>query len=120
MSLRKLPPVEYIKDPVEYAKILVNSFKKCSVFVDQFLGFNVFDYNKVFLDCYDRFIVYRTGRQVGKSTNAALKAIHFAYFAPLFASNIDTGVANVVIASLSKDQAHLILSKIIFEPFLKL
>ena len=88
MSLRKLPPVEYIKDPVEYAKILVNSFKKCSVFVDQFLGFNVFDYNKVFLDCYDRFIVYRTGRQVGKSTNAALKAIHFAYFAPLFARTL--------------------------------
>ena len=76
------------------------------------MGFDVFDYNKAFLDCYDRFIVYRTGRQVGKSTNAGLKAIHFAFFAPLFASNIDTGVANVVIASLSKDQAHLILSKI--------
>jgi hypothetical protein len=112
MSLRKLPPVEYVKDPVEYAKILVNSFKNCSYFVDKFLGFDVFDYNKAFLDCYDRFVVYRTGRQVGKSTNAALKAIHFAFFAPLFASNIDTGVANVVIASLSKDQAHLILSKI--------
>jgi len=112
LSLRKLPPVEDVINPVEYAKLLVKSAKSCAYFVAQFIGFNVFDYNKAFLDCYDRFIVYRTGRQVGKSTNAALKAIHFAFFAPLFASNIDTGVANVVIASLSKDQAHLILSKI--------
>lgn len=112
MSLRQLPPIESVNNPVVFAKTLVKSAKKCSYFVEQFLGFDVFDYNKAFLDCYDRFIVYRTGRQVGKSTNAALKAIHFAFFAPLFASNIDTGVANVVIASLSKDQAHLILSKI--------
>ena len=112
MSLRKLPPVENFTDPKDYAECLVKSAKSCSYFVEHYIGFSVFDYNKAFLDCMDRFIVYRTGRQVGKSTNAALKAIHFAYFAPLFAHNIDTGVANIVIASLSKDQAHLILSKI--------
>jgi len=112
MSLRQLPAIDRIEDPVKYAEELVKCAKSCSHFIKMFTGFKVFDYNKVFLDCYDRFIVYRTGRQVGKSTNAGIKAIHFAYFAPLFASNIDTGVANVVIASLSKDQAHLILSKI--------
>ena len=112
MSLRQLPAIDRIEDPVKYAEELVKCAKSCSHFIQMFTGFNVFDYNKVFLDCYDRFIVYRTGRQVGKSTNAGIKAIHFAYFAPLFASNIETGVANVVIASLSKDQAHLILSKI--------
>lgn len=104
--------MDNITDPVKYAQELVKCAKSCSYFIKMFTGFNVFDYNKAFLDCYDRFIVYRTGRQVGKSTNAGIKAIHFAYFAPLFASNIDTGVANVVIASLSKDQAHLILAKI--------
>jgi len=112
MSLRQLPAIDRIEDPVIYAEELVKCAKSCSHFINMFTGFKVFDYNKVFLDCYDRFIVYRTGRQVGKSTNAGIKAIHFAYFAPLFASNIETGVANVVIASLSKDQAHLILSKI--------
>ncbi len=112
MSLRALPPVEYILDPVEYAELLVKSAESCAYFVEQFIGFDVFDYNKAFLDCMDRFIVYRTGRQVGKSTNVALKAIHFAFFTPLFAHNISTGVANIVIASLSKDQAHLILSMI--------
>jgi len=112
LSQRQLAPIEYVKDPSEYARMLVESTKSCSKFVEYFIGFDVFDYNKAFLDCMDRFIVYRTGRQVGKTTNAALKAIHFAFFAPLFAHNIDTGVANVIIASLSKDQAHLILSKI--------
>ena len=112
MSYRDLPPIENITNAIEYAQALVKSAKSCSFFVEQFIGFKVFNYNKVFLDCMDRFIVYRTGRQVGKSTNAGLKAIHFGYFAPLFASNIDTGVANVVIASLSKDQAYLIFNKI--------
>ena len=112
MSNRELPPIEQVLDPVEYSRMLVKAAKSCSYFVEHYTGFKVFDYNKVFLDCRERFIVYRTGRQVGKSTNLALKAIHYGYFAPLFAHNIDTGVANVVIASLSKDQAYLILSKI--------
>lgn len=112
MSFRKQPPIEYMEDPVEYAKVLVKCAKSCSVFAKEFMDLEVFDYNKKFLDCYDRFIVYRTGRQVGKSRNAAIKAIHFGYFAPLFASNLDEGQANIVIASLSKDQAYLIFNKI--------
>lgn len=108
----KVPPIEEIHDPVEYGVRLEKASKYCSYFTEQFLGLEVFDYNKVFLDCNDRFIVYRTGRQVGKSRNAAIKAIHFGYFAPLYASNIDEGECNVVIASLSKDQAFLIFQKI--------
>lgn len=112
MSLRNLPPIENIGDPLKYARELVKCSNSCSYFAEQFMNLDVFDYNKVFLDCYDRFIVYRTGRQVGKSRNAAIKAIHFGYFAPLFASNLDEGQANVVVASLSKDQAYLIFNKI--------
>lgn len=76
------------------------------------MGLEIFDYNKVYLDCEERFVVYRSGRQCGKSRNAAIKAIHFGYFAPLKASNLDEGECNVVIASLSKDQAYLIFKKI--------
>jgi len=109
---KKLPPIETILDEETYAKMLALCSKQCSVFAEQFLDLKVFDYNKVFLDCMERFIVYRTGRQVGKSRNAAIKAIHFGYFAPLFAQNLDEGEANVVIASVSKDQAALIFKKI--------
>lgn len=108
----KLPPIEQISDPTEYGKALVACSKSASIFAEQFLGLEVFDYNKVFLDCEDRFIVYRTGRQVGKSTNAAIKAIHFGFFAPLKASNLFEGMANIVIASVTKDQAYLIFEKI--------
>ncbi len=112
MSHRKLPAIEYIIDPVEYAKELVKCANSCSHFAEMFLDLDVFDYNKSFLDCMDRFVVYRTGRQVGKSRNAGIKAIHFGYFAPLFAKNLDEGECNIVIASLSKDQAFLIFRKI--------
>lgn len=109
----KLPPIELINDPVEYGKMLVACSKSTVLFAEQFLGLDdIFEYNKAFLDCEERFIVYRTGRQVGKSTNAAIKAIHFGYFAPIKASNLYEGIANVVIASVSKDQAYLIFEKI--------
>lgn len=109
---KKLPHIDTITDEGEYATALIECSKKCSVFAKYFLDLEVFDYNVVFLDCMDRFIVYRTGRQVGKSRNAAIKAIHFGYFAPLFAQNLDEGEANIVIASVSKDQASLIFKKI--------
>ena len=110
--IKKLPEIELITNEETYAKALSECATKCSSFAEKFLDLNVFDYNKVFLDCNDRFIVYRTGRQVGKSRNAAIKAIHFGYFAPLFAQNLDEGEANVVVASVSKDQASLIFHKI--------
>lgn len=108
----KLPPIELITDKTEYAKMFIECSKSASKFAEKFLGLDVFDYNKVFLDCTERFIVYRTGRQVGKSTNAAIKAIHFGYFAPLMAHNLFEGIANVVIASVTKPQAYLIFEKI--------
>lgn len=112
MNIGKLPKIETLTNELEYAQCLSECSKKPSVFAEDFLGLDVFDYNKAFLDCQERFICYRTGRQVGKSRNAAIKAIHFGYFAPLFAKNLDEGECNIVIASVSKDQAFLIFRKI--------
>lgn len=112
IQIKRLPPIEQVKDENEYAERLAKCAKSGAYFAEQFMGLEVFDYNKAFLDCEDRFIVYRTGRQVGKSRNAAIKAIHFGFFAPIKASNLDEGECNVVIASLSKDQAVLIFRKI--------
>lgn len=110
--MRKLPPIELVEDTLDYAQRIKKCSEKCSYFVAQFMAFVVHEYNKSFLDCMDQFIVYRTGRQVGKSTSAALKAIHFGYFAPIHAKNLSTGKATILIASLSQDQAYLILEKI--------
>jgi len=109
---KKLPPIETVTDEVEYAKRLIKAKDNCSYFTEQFFGVHNFDYNIPYLNCEERFVVYRSGRQCGKSRNAALKAIHFGYFAGMKAGNIDEGIANIVIASLSRDQANLIFEKI--------
>jgi len=110
--IKTLPPIENVADEREFLQRVKKSSDSCAYFTEQFMDLNIFDYNKPYLDCEDRFVVYRSGRQCGKSRNAALKAIHFGFFAPLKASNLDEGVCNVVIASITKDQAFLIFEKI--------
>jgi len=114
LKFKNLPPIETIGDhPEEYAKVITKCIASPVYFVEQFLNFKIHEYNKEFIDCMDRFIVYVTGRQVGKSTSAALKAIHFGYFAPLFAKNVeDNGECNVVIISPTEYQSILIFRKI--------
>ena len=58
-----LPRIETITDEVEYAKCFAECAKSCSKFAEDFLGLDVFPYNKAFLDCDERFCIYRTGRQ---------------------------------------------------------
>ena len=112
-SLNNAPPIDKISDELELTEELIKCANKCSYFAEQFLNLkDIYKYNKAFLDCDDRFICYRTARQIGKSTNSAIKAIHFGYFAPLFAHNLREGKANIVVASISKDQARIIFEKI--------
>ena len=105
------PPIESIGDRVEVARILNQCIDDTAYFAEQFLGHDVYDYNKVYLNCHDRFIVYRTGRQVGKTRNTAVKAIHFGYFAPLMADNIDDE-ATILLTSHSEDQARIMFKEI--------
>lgn len=114
MSYINVPRIETVTDRQKFAGELLKCINDCVYFTENLLDINdIYDYHKPFLNCDERFIVYRTGRQVGKTRNAAIKAIHFGYFAPVKAYNIGEGVANVVIASVSKDQATLIFNKIV-------
>ena len=113
MSINVLTPIDQITDQKELANELVKCTKSPVYFAERFLGLDdIYDYNKAFLDCMERLIVYRTGRQIGKTTNSAIKAIFLGYFAPLFVSNLREGYANAIITSISKDQAALIFQKI--------
>ena len=98
------PPIETITDKIEYLTVFNKCIDSCAYFAEQILGYDVYDYNKVYLDCMDRFIVYRTGRQVGKTRNTAIKAIHFGYFAPLLGNIIDDE-CTILLISKSEDQA---------------
>ncbi len=107
------PPIEKITDEVEFAKRFVKASGNCSYFVEQFFGEDNHDYNIPYLNCEDRFVVYRSGRQCGKTRNAALKAIHFGYFAPLKKVKIRQRKCSIVIASITKDQAAIIFDAIV-------
>lgn len=114
MSYINRPYIETISDRQEFAGALLKCINNCVYFTENLLDItDIHEYNKPFLNCKERFIVFRSGRQVGKTRNAAIKAIHFGFFAPLLAHNIGEGVANVIIASISKDQATLIFNKIV-------
>jgi hypothetical protein len=96
-------------------KNLLQQIAECantpSKFSEIFLGHDVFEYNKKYVDCQDRFIVYRSGRQVGKTMSTAVKAIHFAFFAPLMLKTVKHE-CTIVIAAPTQNQAGIMYDRI--------
>lgn len=72
---------DFAQKKVELAKLIYESQFKASVFSKTFLDEELFPYNIRYADCHDRFIVYRAGSKVGKTTSTAIKALHAALFA---------------------------------------
>ena len=64
-----------------------------------------------YVDCKERFIVYRSGRQVGKTMSTAVKAIHFAFFAPLMLKTVKHE-CTIVIAAPTQNQAGIMFDRI--------
>ena len=82
-----------------------------SKFSEVFLDHKLFDYNQKYVNCQDRFIVYRSGRQVGKTMSTAVKAIHFAFFAPLMLKTVKDE-CTIVIAAPTQNQATIMFDRI--------
>lgn len=49
-----------------------------SRFAEKILGHKPYDYQSRFLDCKDRFVIFRAGRKCGKTFCSAVKALHTA------------------------------------------
>ena len=100
---------------IEDRKKLMQTIAECadtpSEFSKIFLDHDVFDYNKQYVDCKERFIVYRSGRQVGKTMSTAVKAIHFAFFAPLMLKTVKHE-CTIVIAAPTQNQAGIMFDRI--------
>jgi len=95
----------------EFVSDFVECVEKPSAFSEKFLGHKVFDYNKNYADSFDRYIVYRSGRQVGKTMTTAIKAIHFAFFAPLLLDTVDKECTILIVAP-TQDQAKIMYERI--------
>ena len=105
------PSKEIIKERANFMQSIVDCVHKPSKFSDIFLGHKLFEYNQKYVDCQDRFIVYRSGRQVGKTMSTAVKTVHFAFFAPLLSETVKNECI-IVIAAPTQNQATNTLMKL--------
>jgi len=103
------------KDVLEERKNFVETIAKCaetpSLFSSIFLKHKLYEYNKRYVDCGDRFIIYRSGRQAGKTLSTAVKAIHYAFFAPIMSDTVDKD-CTIVIAAPTQNQAAIMFDRI--------
>jgi len=97
-------------------KQFVDLIKECSnkpsVFSKVFLGHDLHKYNAEYVDCKDRFIMYRSGRQAGKTMSTAAKAVHFAFFAPLLVRDKAQKECVILIAAPTQNQATIMFERI--------
>ncbi len=105
------PDAEVLEERQNLLQQITECAATPSKFSEIFLGHDVFDYNKKYVDCQDRFIVYRSGRQVGKTMSTAVKAIHFAFFAPLMLKTVKHE-CTIVIAAPTQNQAGIMYDRI--------
>ena len=105
------PTKELVAERQNFMQNIVDCVNQPSKFSDAFLGHKLFDYNKGYVDCQDRFIVYRSGRQVGKTMSTAVKTIHFAFFAPLLSDTVNHECI-IVIAAPTQNQASIMFDRI--------
>lgn len=103
-------------ETIEERKKFIGTIKKCaekpSVFSKVFLDHELHKYNAEYVDCNDRFIMYRSGRQAGKTVSTAVKAIHFAFFAPLKVYDKHQKEAVILIAAPTQNQATIMFERI--------
>ena len=92
-------------------KTLVACKDSPSLFAQKILQYEPYWYNSEYLECKDKWVVYRTGRKCGKTYSAAAKALHFAWFAPFMLSTVHD-VCEIIMVAPTQNQASIILSMI--------
>ena len=105
------PTKSDVEERQEFMQTIADCAKNPSLFSEVFLGHKLFDYNQKYVNCKDRFIVYRSGRQVGKTMSTAAKAVHFAFFAPLMLKTVKND-CTIVIAAPTQNQATIMFDRI--------
>ena len=105
------PGKEVLQERQNFLQTITDCANNPSMFSEIFLDHDLFEYNKKYVNCQDRFIVYRSGRQVGKTMSTAVKTIHFAFFAPLMLKTVKHD-CTIVIAAPTQNQASIMFGRI--------
>ena len=87
--------------------------KSPSKFSEVMLGHKLFKYNAEYADSKERFLIYRSGRQAGKTMTTAVKTIHWSFFAPILSQDAkEKKEAVVIIAAPTQNQASIMFDRI--------
>ena len=105
------PQKEILEERQNFLQTITECADNPSKFSKIFLNHELFPYNEKYVNCKDRFILYRSGRQVGKTMSTAVKAIHFAFFAPLMLKTVNNE-CTIVIAAPTQNQASIMFGRI--------
>ena len=105
------PDKQVLEERENFVQTIADCATNPSLFSKVFLNHDLFDYNQKYVNCQDRFIVYRSGRQVGKTMSTAVKAIHFAFFAPVMLKTVKHE-CTIVIAAPTQNQATIMFDRI--------
>jgi len=105
------PQKEVLEERQNFLQTITECATNPALFSKIFLNHELFPYNKKYVNCNDRFILYRSGRQVGKTMSTAVKAIHFAFYAPLMLKTV-THDCTIVIAAPTQNQATIMFGRI--------
>jgi hypothetical protein len=105
------PDKEVLEERQNFMQTILECSTDAAKFSDIFLDHKLFPYNQEYVNCKERFIVYRSGRQVGKTMSTAVKAIHFAFFAPVLHKTVNKE-CTIVIAAPTQNQAGIMFDRI--------
>ena len=64
VSVMARPDSQVLEERKNFVQTIADCASNPSLFSEVFLDHELFDYNKKYVDCQERFIVYRSGRQV--------------------------------------------------------
>jgi len=106
------PTDESISDRKGFVEMIKRCAEEPSYFSKVFLDHELHKYNAEYVDCKDRFIIYRSGRQAGKTMSTAAKAIHWAFFAPLKVYDKHQKEGIILIAAPTQNQATIMFERI--------
>ena len=90
---------------------MVEALKTPSYFVEMFLNIELYDYNKKYVNDLRRWLLYRAGRKVGKTTATACKVLYYAFYAPLLLKRA-TEICNILIVAPAQKQANIMMDEI--------
>lgn len=103
-------PIERVPtNSPEAIRMLKESIDSAVKFAEYFMDRDdIFDYNQSFLECMERFIVLRYGRQTGKTTSVALKILHFSCFAGTYRKRKKPSVMTLMVSNSLPQAKHIL------------